>query len=258
MMKILVCVKQVPDAETSFEIAEGSNWIREGDDVVWRMNRYDEYALEEAVLIKERLPGVVIDAVSAGPPRVIAVIKKALEKGADNGIHLRHGAAYLPPFATASLIADYARGRAYDLIFTGVLSEDAMQGQVGPMTAALLGIPCAVAVVREELDGVGGRVLVETEIDGGTHEVMSLPVPCLLTIQTGINRPRYPSLSNVFRAKTAEITAPEMALPDSVLSSEGTVSLSYPSLAIKGTVLQGTLEEKADELLSILHEKSFI
>ena len=257
-MNILVCIKQVPDPESMIRINEKTGWIEEGRDMTYRMNRYDEYALEEAVLIRERYPETVIDAVSVGPDRVRSSIIKSLEKGAGNGIHLRDERNCLTAEETASCIASFARRRDYDLIFCGVMSEDLMQCQVGPMIAALNTIPCAVSVLREELDYAEGAVTVECELEGGVHETMRLTLPCLLTMQSGINRPRYPSLSNVLRAKSADIATVTIEDLCAGQALERVLYLAYPDRSAKGTVLDGTADEKAERLLSIFHEKSVL
>ena len=258
-MRILVCVKQVPDTESPLSIDEATLWIREDDRIAFRMNRYDEYALEEAVLIREALGDVTVDAISVGPARAAAVLKKSLEKGAAGGIHIvRDKPGYCPPSVTASLIAGYALTGSYDLILTGVMAEDDMQCQVGPLVAARLGLPCAVSVVKETLDPGSRTVTVECELEGGAAETVSLPLPCLLAIQSGINRPRYPSLSNVLRAKEQELVR---IVPDgesAALRTEKAISLMYPVKSSRGTVIEGSTEEKAEKLLALLHEKSLL
>jgi electron transfer flavoprotein beta subunit len=254
-MKILVCVKQVPDTESPLEIDAGAQWIRIDNRIAFRMNRYDEYALEEALLIKEARGGV-IDAISVGPPRVESVLKKSLEKGADNGIHiLLDSEGYISPGVTSSFIADWARDRRYDLILAGAMAEDDMQCQVGPLIAARLGIHCATAVVRKDIDRSGGAVSVDCELEGGMIETMMIPLPALLTIQTGINRPRYPSLSNVLRAKGAVLTRVDAPGHG---SAERLTFLSYPQRAMKGIVLDGTPQEKAVKLIAFFHEHSLL
>lgn len=258
-MKILVCVKQVPDTESPLTIDDASRWIREDDRITFRMNRYDEYALEEAVLIREAFGDVTVDAVSMGPARVSAVLKKSLEKGAAGGFHIvRESAGYCSPSVTASLIADYARSNFYDLIFTGVMAEDDMQCQVGPLIAARLGLPCAVSVVKESISRADKTITVECEIEGGAAETVILPMPCLCTIQSGINRPRYPSLSNVLRAKEQELVRIVPEEGGASPATETALSLSYPHKSSRGTIIEGTTEQKAEKLLAILHEKSLL
>ncbi|OHD65389.1 MAG: hypothetical protein A2176_15660 [Spirochaetes bacterium RBG_13_51_14] len=259
MMKILVCVKQVPDSESPIEIDDAHQWIRVDDRASYRMNRYDEYALEEAVLIREAFVDVTVDAISVGPPHTATTLKKSLEKGADNGIHvLIEGNGYCPPLLVAACIADFARQNGYDLIFTGVMAEDDMQCQTGPLIAARLGIPCAVSVMKESINTKNTAITVDCELEGGISETIILPIPSLLTIQSGINRPRYPSLSSVLRAKEQaliQLSPDPSFLP---VATERLVSISYPEQLLKGTIIEGTPEEKAEKLLGILHEKSLL
>lgn len=256
-MKILICVKQVPDTESPLSIDGDALWIQEDDRIAFRMNRYDEYALEEAVLIREALGDVIIDAISVGPARAASVLKKSLEKGAARGIHcMRETPGYCPPPVTATLIADYARNKSYDLIFTGVMAEDDMQCQVGPLIAARLGLPCAASVVKESISLPDRTVTVDCEIEGGAAETVTLPMPCLLTIQSGINRPRYPSLSNVLRAKEQELVRILPAGEPGPLAAERVLALSYPVRSAHGTIIEGSTGEKAEKLLALLHEKS--
>lgn len=257
-MKILVCVKQVPDTESTPQIDAENIWVRENSQTVYRMNRYDEYALEEAVQIKEALPEVAVDALSVGPDRVRSTVKKALEKGADNGIHIRFNKTGFQSYLEiASLIAGYAQAK-YDLIFTGVMAEDDMQSQVGPAIASLLDLPCAPSVIREEFNPNEDTITVETELEGGIREKSILTTPALLTIQSGINRPRYPSLSNVMRARTQEIITVDSDDISIANTGESIVSISYPEISSKGIFLGGNTEEKAEKLLRILHKKSLL
>jgi electron transfer flavoprotein beta subunit len=256
-MKILVCIKQVVDPESPLVIGADGNWIDEKQKITLRMNSYDDYALEEALLLAERFPDTVVDAVTVGPARSRPVVVKALEKGARNGFLLAADAVPLGAFGTASALADFAKGRDYDCIMCGVISEDLMQGMTGPALAALLGVPCAVAVMRAEFDPQGRSVEVECELEGGLREGIRLSMPCLLAIQSGINRPRYPSLSNVLRAKTAEIVVMEACIPASGGLGARPV-LEYPERGQKGIVIQGSPGEKAGALAGIFHEKALL
>jgi len=151
-MRILVCIKQVPDMENPILIDDRHAWIQSDEISEYRMNRLDEFALEEAVLIKEALSGTTVDAVSVGPDRSTEVIRRSIGMGADAGIHIATGSeGYHSSFEIAAWIAEYARGKPYDLILTGAMSEDNMQGHVGPMIAERLALPCATAVIFEKI-----------------------------------------------------------------------------------------------------------
>ncbi len=241
-MHILVCVKQV-----ALPGASGS-----------RINRYDEYALEEALLIKERMPGTTVHAVSVGSQRVEAVIRRAMELGADTGIQL----SFEPdeeqtPYQVASLIASYARAARYDMIIAGVMAEDDLQMQTGPMIAALLDYPYASAVIAQEIRP-DNTVYVERECDARQRQCVELELPCVITVQSGINRPRYPSLSNILRAKQQEILRPSVPGGNMPAARETVTRTFQPEIKPKGVFLGGTPREKAARLLGILHEKSFL
>ncbi len=258
-MKILVCIKQVACSESSLELNPDGKWIQETDSTEYRMNRFDEYALEEALLIKEANPGVTIDVLSVGPDRVKDAIKKGLSKGADNGVHIFYEeSGYCPPRKIAQQIADYAGKHAYDLILTGVMAEDDMLCQVGPMTAALLSIPCAVSVIKEEMDMIRRIIMVQSEMESGKVEEVILSLPALLTIQTGINQPRYPSLSNILRANSQELIVVTESLQGNPPDKEILLSLGYPAKSLKICILEGSAEEKAEQLLTIFHNRSLL
>ncbi len=258
-MNILVCVKQVPDSETSFEIDDSKKWIKEKDNIVYRMNRFDEYAVEEAVRIKESFEDVYIDVISVGPERVEAAIRRAMGMGADRGIHiLNNDNGYNSPSETAALIASYAKEKEYNLIFTGVMAEDDMQCQVGQLIAGILDIPFASSCMYERLSPGNKSINVYRELEGGLKESVDLELPALLTIQSGINHPRYPSLSNVLRAKKQEL---DVIQPESLQDNkknETLINIFYPEKSGRGTIIEGTPDEKARKLYNILHEKALI
>ena len=258
-MKILVCIKQVCESESPIEIDDHGRWIQMDVITGYKMNRLDEFAVEEAVLLKEAYPGTSIDAITLGPDRSAEVIKRAIGMGADHGVHmLTESEGYLNPFTIASGIADYARDKHYTLILTGVMSEDQMQGQVGPMIAACLSLPWATSVIRQQLAPDTKSVLVEREIEGGRRDTLQLQLPAVLTIQSGINRPRYPSLSNLLRAnkqkletfQAGDLTQPQLR--------ENVVRVTYPENSRSGTILTGTQREKASQLLNLFRERALL
>jgi electron transfer flavoprotein beta subunit len=256
-MKILVCVKQVPVPEAIYEIDPGARWVTPGSGVEYQMNRYDECAVEEAVRIKEAFPETVIDVLSIGPSRADAVIRRAMGMGADDGIHIMtRTAEFHDPFTIAYWIAAMARRNTYDLIFTGIMSEDMMQGQIGPLTAELLSIPCATAVVSAALHK--NNVHVEREIEGGYRESVELKLPALLTIQSGIHTPRYPSLSNLLRANKQPVHTIEARTLAHPGDRQAAHQVKRPQNIRNGIFLEGTTEVKADQLLKILMERSFL
>ena len=256
-MKILVCVKQVPETEASIVIDTTNKGIQRDLINEWKMNRYDEAAVEEALQIKDAFPDTTIDIISVGPPRSEIAIKRAIGMGADSGIHIvTDNEDYLDPFAVASWIAAYARN--YDLILAGVMSEDVMQGLVGPLIAENLVLPCATAVIYEELWPEKNRVYIEREIEGGFREQLELNLPAVLTVLTGINQPRYPSLSNLRRANKTELATVVAAKLEHPAERLEVIRLAYPRKMRDGLFLKGSQKEKVEQLLQLLEEKSCI
>lgn len=258
-VKILACVKQVHDSSDTLEINEQTGWFSPKPLTVFRMNRFDEFALEEALLIRERMPESVVHALSIGPERASTTVRRALEMGADHGVHiLVKGEGYMSPFAAASAIASYARAGSYDLILTGVMSEDSMAGVTGQLTAAILDLPCVTSVIRTELHGETAEIVADSEIENGYRASYRLSLPAVLTIQSGINSPRYPSLSNVMRARSQQpktIMPEDLGLPAPRDSCSG---IRMPDTSSQGLFLEGTAREKAQMLVGILHERSLL
>jgi electron transfer flavoprotein beta subunit len=258
-VKILVCVKQVPDSSDTLDIDEQTGRIVFKPSTVFRMNRYDEFALEEALLIKERFPETSVHALSFGPERAGSTVRRALEMGADHGIHLVFTPdIYVSPFITAWFISSYARNRGYDLIIAGVMAEDDMACQTGQLIAALLDLPYATSVISTEFQPEGGTVIVDREIEGGSRLSVRLEMPAVLTIQSGINTPRYPSLSNVMRARTQQQEVIKIEASELPEQRETFSNLRLPDSTSLGTFITGSPREKAGKLVQILHEKAFL
>ena len=225
----------------------------------YKMNRFDESALEEALSIKDRYKSVEIDVLSVGPENSKDAIRRALGMGADAGIHVFHDpGGYVSPFLTASFVASYIKENFYDLVFAGAVSEDYMQGQVGSLAAEMAGLPCVSFVVKQEISPDRKSIYVERELDGGLVESFELTLPALITIQGGINKPRYPSLSNVLRANRAEIRTINSDLYTKSVPRQRNLRLTIPEKRREGYVLSGSVQEKAAELIRILSQKAFI
>lgn len=258
-MKILVCVKQVPEFDPEAEILiDESGRLIFDHLTAYRMNRVDENAVEEALLIKKQNPDTVIDILTAGPDDAASVVRRGMGMGADAGVHIRTGESSTHSgLQIARWIQAAIQDNGYDLILTGIMSEDRMQGQVGPMLAEGLGLPCATSVVSEKLNPDRGSVTVEREIEGGYRDIIELRLPAVLTIQSGINTPRYPSLSNVMRAKRAKLTVIDVeSLP--VISETPASILEYPEKTRAAVMLDGSSEEKASQLYDLLKEKAIL
>jgi electron transfer flavoprotein beta subunit len=256
-MKILVCVKQVPDLESRFKPNAAGVWFDETD-LAWRLNEYDEYAVEQAVRLKEQLADAPeLTVLSIGPDRVVEAMKKALAMGCDRGVHVQDPAvATRDPWQVASIIAAYARGQGFDLIFTGMQSQDRGSAQVGVTIAEELGYPCATTLVGFAYSE--GVITAKRELEGGLKGVVKLRPPALVTCQLGLNVPRYPTLPNIMKAKKKEIQAVPVAdlLKEEPLAA--TVSFHPPAKKGGGIVLEGEVGGLVDQLVGILKEKTAV
>jgi electron transfer flavoprotein beta subunit len=256
-MKILVCIKQVPDMESRFKPDSSGGWFSESD-LAFRMNEYDEYAVEQAVRLKEQLGGEPeLTVISIGPDRVVEALKKALAMGCDRGVHVQDPAAHLKdPWQVASILAACAEGERYDLIFTGMQSLDRGSAQVGVTLAELLDYPSATTVIGfEYADGV---VTAWRELEGGMRGKLQLKTPLLVTCQLGLNVPRYPTLPNIMKAKKKEIrTVPVAELLHEHPRSSMT-GFHPPAKKGTGVVLEGDVPSQVERLVSILKEKTAV
>ncbi len=254
-MKILVCIKQVPDMASRFKINGEGTWYDETD-LAFRMNEYDEYAVEQAVQLKEQLGNTPeITVLSIGPDRTVEMIKKALAMGCDRGVHIQDNASFRKdPWQIASVIAGFGRDKNFDLIFTGLQSQDRGSGQVGTIAAEVLGIPCVTTVVG--FDFADGIVTAKRELEGGVKAVVKLKLPALFTCQLGLNTPRYPTLPNIMKAKKKELLSFPIAdfLKEKELTS--TTGAYPPAKKGRGVVLEGDVNDMVGKLIGILKEKT--
>jgi len=255
-LKILVCVKHVPDMEANFKIDPEGVAIDESG-LVFRANGYDEFALEESARIREKFGDVEVTALSVGPVRAEAAVRRGIEFGADFGTHIVTGEGYCPDaYDTARIIASYAREPGFDLLIFGVMSEDEQRCQVGPMTASLLDLPCATTVIKEDLSPEEAMITVERELEGGRREVVEMSLPAAITVQSGINLPRYPNLTNKLRARSQQLTVLDAGDPNHEKMCGEPQKLYYPPPAEPGLFIEGTLDEQAEKIISIIHEKT--
>jgi len=256
-MKILVCIKQVPDMESRFKPDSKGVWYSETD-LAWRMNEYDEYAVEEAVKLREQLgESCELTVLSIGPDRVVEAIKKALAMGADKAIHVQDlEAAAKDPWQIASIISGHAKEQGYDIIFTGMQSQDRGSAQVGVLTAEQLGYPCTTTLVGFAFaDGV---ITAKRELEGGVKGVVKLKIPAVVTCQLGLNIPRYPTLPNIMKAKKKEITAIPVAELLKEESLTATSSFHPPAKKGGGVVLEGDVGDLVEKVIAILKDKTAV
>ena len=258
-MNILVCIKAVPDPEDAIRFDPVAPLMVVDESTDLRMNRFDEFVAEEAVLIKKHFPGTTIDAVSVGPENARKAIKRAVGMGADSGIHIVSDySKSCDAVYVATCISTIAGRKSYDLILTGIMSEDMMQGQVGPMIAELLHMPWATSVIHESISPDKKTVYVERELEGGTKENLEITLPAVLTIQSGINEPRYPSVSNLIRAIDSGVKTFQAEALSGKERPLKIIGYSYPEKLREGRILEGSAKEKAFALIKILREKNLL
>jgi electron transfer flavoprotein beta subunit len=250
-MKIAVCIKQVPAKDAPLAITNAS-WIRETD-IGFEMNEPDSYALEEALRLKEKHAGEVI-VVSMGPERVKQTIKEALAKGADRGMHIAGEAHALDPLGAAKSLAAAIEREKPDLVLTGLQSDDQGFGQTGVLLAERLGLPHATIIMQLEVQG--DRLRVKRELEAGWFQWVELPLPAVLTIQSGINKVRYATLKGIMSAKKKEIvTIPRESLGVVHEPTQRVERIYAPVKTKKTEFLTGTPKEAAAKLLERLkHE----
>jgi electron transfer flavoprotein beta subunit len=198
-MKIAVAIKQVPVRDSPLRVNAAGTWIDE-DNLSVEINEPDAYALEEALQLREKHGGEVV-VVSAGPARVAQTIREALAKGADRGIHI--DVATLDTLRVANLLAAALKTESPDLILTGLQSDDLGYGQTGVVLAELLGLPSSTIIMQVEIQA--GKVRVKRELEDGWFQHIEMPLPAVLTIQSGLNKLRYATLMGIKKAKTKEI-----------------------------------------------------
>jgi electron transfer flavoprotein beta subunit len=250
-MKIAVCIKQVPTRDWQPRLNESRTWIRE-QDATYEMNEPDAYALEESLRLKEKHGGEVV-VCSAGPARVSQVIREALARGADRAIHIedeRLGSA--DAFVLAEALAGAMKDEAFDLVLTGLQSDDQGFAQTGVVLAERLGLSHATIVMEVEVRAAGLRV--KRELEGGWFQWVTMAMPAVLTIQSGINQLRYATLKGIMGAKKKEIT--KAAAPSASAARQKIVSLYVPEKTKQTQLISGSPADAARELVRRLREEA--
>ena len=247
-MNIIVCIKQVPAKDAPLSIA--GNWISESD-IGFEMNEPDSYALEEALRLKEKHGGEVI-ALSMGPERVKQTIKEALAKGADRGIHIADdNFAQVDPLGSAKSLAVAVKEQKYDLVLTGLQSDDHGFGQTGVLLASVLDVPHATIIMAIEVDGQ--KMKLKRELEAGWFQHIECPLPAVLSIQSGINKVRYATLKGIMAAKKKEIrTIARESLGVSTELTQRVEKIYVPTKTKKTEFLTGTPKEVAAKLVEKL------
>jgi len=258
-MEILVCVKRVPDtSENEIELNSAGNDI-DRDDLVYSVNEWDNYAVEEALQLVDKAGGSVT-VVTVGDEEAEEVLRREMAMGAEKGLLLND-----PSFAgtdgrgLAAILKAVVQKGNYDLILTGAQADDGA-AQVGGMLAAMLDVPFASLVNKVEVDG--DKLKVGREIEGGNQEMHQIDMPCVLSIQTGINEPRYVGIRGIRKVAAVDIPslgAAELGLdPGSVGAAAAKVKrLDYfvPDLGDGAEMLEGSTEEIIDKLIELLKAK---
>ena len=250
-MKIAVCIKQVPTRDWQPRLNDARTWIRE-QDASYEMNEPDAYALEESLRLKEKHGGEVV-VCSAGPARVGQVIREALARGADRAIHVEDdGLASADAFAIAEALAAAMKDEQFDLILTGLQSDDQGFAQTGVILAERLGLPHATIIM--EVQVADGSLRVKRELEGGWFQWVAMPLPAVLTIQSGINQLRYATLKGIMAAKKKEVR--KAAAPAGLTARQTIASLYVPEKTKKTQLIEGSAADAAKELVRRLREEA--
>lgn len=249
-MKIIVAIKQVPVRDSQLRIDAAGKWIQE-DDLSFEINEPDAYALEEALQLKEKHGGEVI-ALCAGPARAAQTIREALAKGADRAIHIEDdGLRSLDTLGVASLLAAAAKAETPDLTLTGLQSDDFGYGQTGVVLAELLGVPHATIIMQVEK--LEGAIKVKRELEDGWFQMMEMPLPAVLTIQSGINKLRYATLMGIKKAKSKEIKNVPVSSLGAVPAANAVLDRVYiPQKSKKTEIFEGDAKTSAAKLVEKL------
>lgn len=256
-MKIAVCLKQVPSRDSVLRINAAGVWIQEID-INYEVNEPDIYALEEALRLKEAQGGEVVIC-SLGPARATQAIKEALAKGADRALHLEDAAFEgLDANGIARVFAAALKPENPDLIVTGLQSDDLGFAQTGVMLAEFLGLPHSTIIMQIEVNG--GRMRVKRELEAGWFQWIEMPLPAVLTIQSGINKPRYATLKGIMAAKNKPIRKVSMASlginPQEIKPGLKILKIYPPVKQSKTEYLEGSAKEIAVKLVDKLKNEA--
>ena len=247
-MNIAVCIKRVPDTETRIKIGADAKALDPAG-VKFVMNPYDEFAVEEALRLKERAGAGEVVVVCVGPDVAQETIRAALAMGADRGILLRSDAAPADGLPVARAIAAELDGADFELVLFGKIAVDDYNGQVGPMVAELLGLPAVTAITHLEIGE--GKGTAEREVEGGV-EVVEFSLPAVLTTDKGLNEPRYPALKGIMAAKRKPLEVKAVTLEPGGVEVD---RLSLPGERAAGRIVGEGVDAVA-ELVRLLREEA--
>ncbi|AKS39153.1 electron transfer flavoprotein subunit beta [Anoxybacillus gonensis] len=254
-MNIFVLMKRTFDTEEKIVIQNGKV-SEEGAEFI--INPYDEYAIEEAIQVRDQHGGEVT-VVTVGNEDAEKELRTALAMGADKAvlINIEDDVENRDQYTTAKVLAEYLKDKEADLILAGNVAIDGGSGQVGPRVAELLGIPYVTTITKLEIDGSNVKVVRDVE---GDEEVIETSLPLLVTAQQGLNEPRYPSLPGIMKAKKKpleELELDDLDLEeDDVEAKTKTIEIFLPPKKEAGKILQGDISEQVKELVSLLHTEA--
>jgi len=249
-MKIIVCIKQVPERDAQVRISGSGKWIEESD-IQFAMNESDAYALEEALQLKEKNGGEVV-VLSAGPERAGTTIREALAKGADRAIQVESdNLNQFDALGVAQLLASAAKQESPDLVLTGLQSDDLGYGQTGVIMAELMGLPHASLILNVEKTDTG--ITVKRELEEGWFQNIDLPLPAVLMIQSGGTKLRYATLMGIKKAKSKELRKISVAdLGRSAASAAVLEKITQPQKQKSTQIISGSPKEAAATLVEKL------
>ena len=248
-MRIAVCIKQVISREWQVRVDAAKTWVRD-QDASWELNEPDAYALEESLRLREKHGGEVV-VVSAGPARVAQVLREALARGADRAIHVQGDHfATADAFTAAGALAVALKDEQIDLVLTGLQSDDQGFAQVGVVLAETLGLSHATIIMDVQVSGTDLRV--KRELEGGWFQWIAMPLPAVITIQSGINQLRYATLKGIMAAKKKEIRA--VPAPPVPPARQRILGIYLPEKAKQTKMIEGSAAEAAKELVRVLRD----
>lgn len=265
-MKILVCLKQVPDTNARLAPAADGLWIEE-EGVAFAANEFDLFSVEMALELKDARPDAEVVVVTIGPDRAKQDVRKALAMGADRALLLSDEAFQGgDPWSNSAALAAVAKAEGpFDLVFCGLQASDDNFGQTGPLLAERLGMPLATGIMSLEACDSGDGFRVERELEGDRREIVDLPSPAVVTVQTGAgdSPPRYPNIKGIMAAKKKEMKSPspaDLGVEEAAVGAAGrrleVLGLSEPVKGEGAEMIQGSASEVAAELVNRIRERT--
>ena len=249
-MKIAVLVKQVPSPESQLPLVSNEDWLDESQ-VAYIMNESDNYALEEALQIREKNNDGEVVVVSLGPDRTQKVIREALSKGADRGIHIQSQDKYpTDPLLAGSLFAETLKEENFDIIFSGLQSDDLGYGQTGIILGELLGMSTATLAMSTEI--INNKIKVKRELEAGYFQWVTMSLPASISVQSGCNTPRYPSLKGIMGAKKKEIHVVTPSVKD---QNQSIKKIYAPSSAKETVMIEGSVDQVVEKLVTVFRNE---